>query len=48
MFYYHYKILDGIAPRQTKGSSSKNSEIVGSGKATLRLRSKGPAVVEEV
>lgn len=40
--------FDGIAPRQSKGSSSKNSEIVGSGKATLRLRSKGPAVIEEV
>lgn len=36
-----------IAPRQTKGSSSKNSDIVGSGRATLRLRSKGTAVVEE-
>lgn len=39
--------FDGIAPRQGKGSSSKNTEIVGSGRATLRLRSKGPAVVEE-
>ena len=39
-----------IAPRQAKGSSgssSRNAEIVGSGRATLRLKSKGEAVVEE-
>lgn len=37
----------GIAPRQSKNqSTSANSNIVGSGKATLRLRSQGPATVE--
>eukprot|EP00112_Aurelia_sp_Birch-Aquarium-sp1_P009459 Seg2074.5 transcript_id=Seg2074.5/GoldUCD/mRNA.D3Y31 product="PDZ domain-containing protein GIPC1" protein_id=Seg2074.5/GoldUCD/D3Y31 len=41
------KAFEGIAPRQSKGSSSTNSSMVGSGKATLRLRSKGPATVEE-
>ena len=45
----HIFYLDAIAPRQTKGvSTKKNNESVGSGRATLRLRSKGPAVVEEV
>jgi len=39
--------FEAIAPRQSKGSSNK-TEDVGSGRATLRLRSKGPAVVEEV
>lgn len=38
---------DGIAPRQSKGqSTASNSNAVGNGKATLRLRSKGPATVE--
>eukprot|EP00794_Sanderia_malayensis_P007767 gene7767-8613_t len=37
----------GIAPRKSKNcNTSANSEIIGSGKATLRLRSKGPATVE--
>ena len=39
--------LDGIAPRQSKGQAhTTNSNAIGSGKATLRLRSKGPATVE--
>ncbi|XP_012559666.2 PDZ domain-containing protein GIPC2 isoform X1 [Hydra vulgaris] len=38
--------FDEIAPRQGKGG--KASDNLGSGKATLRLRSKGPATVEEV
>ena len=43
--------LDAIGPRQSKGASrnsNSNADIVGSGRATLRLRSKGTAVVEEV
>ena len=40
------KGFGGIGPRQGKGSTSNNADI-GSGRATLRLRSKGPAVLEE-
>jgi len=39
--------FDAIAPRQGKSNASKNTDIVGTGRATLRLRSKGPAVIEE-
>jgi len=46
--FFYFIFLEAIAPRQTKGNTSKSSESVGSGRATLRLRSKGPAVVEEV
>ena len=42
-----FLLLDAIAPRQSKGqSTTSNSNAIGSGKATLRLRSKGPATVE--
>lgn len=45
--YKNYLFAGGIAPRQSKNqSTSANSNIVGSGKATLRLRSQGPATVE--
>eukprot|EP00795_Rhopilema_esculentum_P004796 gene4796-21106_t len=41
------KAFEGIAPRQSKNqNNSTNASVVGSGKATLRLRSKGPATVE--
>lgn len=47
--------FEGIGPRSGKGNTAnslanddaKAANTVGSGKATLRLRSKGPAVVEE-
>lgn len=39
--------FEAIAPRQSKGGGSKNDDL-GTGRATLRLRSKGPAVVEEI
>ena len=47
-FFRCNSFIDAIAPRQSKNASSKNSDTLGTGRATLRLRSKGPAVVEEV
>jgi len=56
--WYLFKIIEGIGPRtSTRGGGSqappaegdaKTEKAVGSGKATLRLKAKGPPVVENI